>query len=157
MRHLWAAAWCFHTRDDPAAEDWVAVQALAVLAGRTRQVTGSLIAQAGQHGLAESQRTGVEACVRYLTSNKEYLRYDEALASGWPIATGVVEGACRHLIGDRLDITGSRWGVEGAEAVLRLRAVIDNGDFEAYWAFHIRREHYRVHQPRDQDRYDLIA
>jgi hypothetical protein len=157
LEYLWAAAWCFHAGGDPAAEDWVAVQALAVLAGRARQVTESLTAQAGQHGLAESQRTGVEACVRYLTNNKEYLRYDEALASGWPIATGVIEGACRHLIGDRLNITGSRWGVEGAEAVLRLRAVIDNGDFEAYWAFHIRREHYRVHQARDQDRYDLIA
>ena len=156
LEYLWAAAWCFHARDDPAAEDWVAIQALAVLAGRPQQVTEST-AQAGQHGLAESQRTGVEACVRYLTSNKEYLRYDEALASGRPIATGVVEGACRHLIGDRLDITGSRWSVEGAEAVLRLRAVIDHGDFEAYWACHIRREHYRVHQPRDQDRYDLTA
>jgi Uncharacterised protein family (UPF0236) len=157
LEYLWAAAWCFHARDDPAAEDQVAVQALAVLAGRARQVTASLTAQAAQHGLTESQRTGVEACVRYLENNKEYLRYDEALASGWPIATGVIEGACRHLIGDRLDITGSRWGVEGAEAILRLRAVIDNGDFEAYWAFHLRREHYRVHQARCQDGYDLIA
>jgi hypothetical protein len=95
--------------------------------------------------------------VRYLENNKEYLRYDQALASGWPIATGVIEGACRHLIGDRLDITGSRWGIEGAEAVLRLRAVIDNGDLEAYWAFHLRREHDRVHQARGQDGYDLIA
>lgn len=100
---------------------------------------------------------GVEACVRYLTNNMEYLRYDQALSSGWPIATGVIEGACRHLIGDRLDIAGSRWGVEGAEAILRLRAVIDNGDFEAYWAFHLRCEHDRVHQTRDQDRYGLIA
>jgi hypothetical protein len=97
LEYLWAAAWCFHARDDPAAEDWVAVQALAVLAGRARQVAESLTAQAGQRGLAESQRTGVEACVRYLTNNKEYLRYDEALTSGWPIATGVIEGACRHL------------------------------------------------------------
>jgi hypothetical protein len=95
--------------------------------------------------------------VRYLVNKEEYLRYQVALESGWPIATGVVEGACRHLIGDRLDITGSRWGVEGAEAVLRLRAVIDNGDFEAYWAFHLRREHDRVHQARHQDGYDLIA
>jgi hypothetical protein len=55
----------------------------------------------------------------------------------------------RHLIGDRLDITGSRWGLEGAEAILRLRAVIDNGDFETYWAFHLRREHDHVHQARD--------
>jgi hypothetical protein len=157
LEYLWTAAWCFHAGGDPAAEDWVAVQALAVLAGRARQVAESLTAQARQRRLAESQRTGVEACVRYLTNKEKYLRYDEALASGWPIATGVVEGACRHLIGDRLDITGSRWGVEGAEAVLRLRAVIDNGDFDAYWAFHVRREHYRIHQARYQDRYDLIA
>jgi hypothetical protein len=127
---VWAAAWCFHARDDPASEDWVAVQALAVLAGRARYVAESIAAQADACGLADDRRTGVEACVRYLTNNTEYLRYDQALASGWPIATGVVEGACRHLIGDRLAIAGSRWGVEGAEAILRLRAVIDNGDFE---------------------------
>jgi hypothetical protein len=157
LEYLWAAAWCFHARDDPAAEDWVAVQALAVLAGRARQVTSSLTAQADQHGLTESQQAGVDTCARYLDNNKEYLRYDEALASGWPIATGVIEGACRHLIGDRLHITGSRWGIEGAEAILRLRAVIDNGDFEAYWAYHLRCEHDRVHQARDQDRYDLAA
>jgi hypothetical protein len=89
LEHLWAAAWCFHARDDPAAEDWVAVQALAVLAGRARQVTGSITAQAT--GLAESQRVGVDTCARYLDNNKEYLRYDQALASGWPIATGVIE------------------------------------------------------------------
>lgn len=157
LEYLWAAAWCFHARDDPAAEDWVAAQALAVLAGRARQATASLTAQAARHGLTGSQRTGVEACVRYLTNNSEYLRYDKALAAGWPIATGVIEGAGRHLIGDRLDITGSRWGVQGAEAILRLRAVIDNGDFEAYWAFHIRREHDRVHKTRRQDGYDLTA
>lgn len=157
LEYIWAAAWSFHAKDDPAAEDWVAEKALAVLHGRAGQVAASLAAQAGEHMLTDSQRTGVDACVRYLVNKQEYLRYDVALASGWPIATGVVEGACRHLIGDRLDITGSRWSIEGAEAVLRLRAVIDNGDFEAYWAFHIRREHDRVHQARDLDRYDLIA
>jgi hypothetical protein len=99
----------------------------------------------------------VEACVRYLTNNEAYLHYDQALAAGWPIATGVIEGAARHLIGGRLDIAGSRWGIEGAEAILTLRAVIDNGDFEGYWAFHTRREHDRVHHARCQDKYDLIA
>lgn len=97
LEHLWAAAWCLHARDDPAAEDWVAVQALAVLAGRARQVTASLTAQAARHGLTDAQRAGARACVRYLTNNMEYLRYDQALASGWPIATGVIEGAARHL------------------------------------------------------------
>jgi len=70
---------------------------------------------------------------------------------------GVVEGACRHLISDRFGITGSQWGVEGAEAILRVRAVIDNRDFETYWAFHVRHEHDRVHQARRQDEYDLLA
>ena len=157
LEYLWTAAWCFHAGGDPAAEDWVGMQALAVLAGRVPAAVESITAQARRRGLTESQRTGAETCVRYLQNNKEYLRYDEALASGWPIATGVIEGACRHLIGDRLDITGSRWGVQGAEAVLRLRAVIGNGDFEAYWAFHLRREHDRVYQARSQDGYDLIA
>jgi hypothetical protein len=129
LEHLWAAAWCFHARDDPAAEDWVAARALAILAGQARQVTSSLTAQAGQRQLTESQQAGVAECARYLENNQEYLRYDEALASGWPIATGVVEGACRHLIGDRLGIAGSRWGIEGAEAILRLRAVTGNGDY----------------------------
>lgn len=87
----------------------MAVQALAVLAGRARHVAESIAAQADACGLADDRRTGVEACVRYLTNNTEYLRYDQALASGWPIATGVIEGACRHMIGDRLAITGSRW------------------------------------------------
>jgi hypothetical protein len=80
-----------------------------------------------------------------------------ALASGWPIATGVVEGACRHLIGDRFNITGSRWSIEGAEAVLRLRALEDNGDIGAYWAYHLAQEHHRVHQARYQDGYGLTA
>ncbi|MRH93477.1 ISKra4 family transposase, partial [Nocardia sp. SYP-A9097] len=68
--------------------------------------------------------------------------------NGWPIATGVIEGAARHLIADRLDIGGARWGLTGAEAILTLRAVIDNGDFDTYWAYHLTREHHRTH-PED--------
>ena len=83
-----------HTPGDPAAEDRVAVEALAVLAGRARQVTEFLAAQASQPGLAAGQRTSVQARVRYLTNNQEYLRYDEALASGWPIAAGMVGIPC---------------------------------------------------------------
>ena len=71
-----------------------------------------------------------------------------ALASGWPIATGIIEGACRHLVADRMDITGARWSVDGAEAVLKLRAVRPNEDFDAYWRHHLERERQRVHQTR---------
>jgi len=74
-----------------------------------------------------------------------YLRYDTYLAAGLPIATGVIEGACRHLVKDRMDITGARWSLQGAEAVLRLRALRSSGDFDAYWSFHEAQEFRRNH------------
>jgi len=70
---------------------------------------------------------------------------------GWPIATGVIEGACRFLVADRLDITGARWGLVGAEAVLQLRALRSNGDFDEYWTFHQAQERQRIHATRYAD------
>jgi hypothetical protein len=157
IEYLWKAAWCLHAAGDPAAEDWVATCALALLAGNVEQVAASIDAHAVAAGLSEQQRGGIDACIRYLTGHAEFLRYDQALENGWPIATGVIEGACRHLIGDRLDITGARWGLAGAEAILKLRAVISCGDFPAYWRYHLDREHQRIHQARYQDRYILTA
>ncbi|MGP4030063.1 hypothetical protein [Actinomadura sp. 3N407] len=69
----------------------------------------------------------------------------------------MVEGTARHLVGDRLEITGARWGLAGAEAVLKLRAVISNGDLDRYWTYHLDREHQRVHQARHQEEYTLTA
>ena len=150
-------AWCLHPAGDAAAEDWVAVKALAVLAGDSARAAAEITAQADAAGLTHDQRTGADACVRYLTSKDEYLRYDQALAAGWAIATGVIEGACRHLIGDRLDITGARWGLEGAEAILTLRAVISNGDFDEYWRYHLAQEHQRLYPGTAQVEYTLSA
>jgi hypothetical protein len=157
LEYIWKAAWSLHAAADPAAEDWVAVKALAVLAGHSARAAADITAETDAAGLTASQRTGADTCVRYLTSKQEYLRYDQALAAGWPIATGVIEGACRHLIGDRLDITGARWGLDGAEAILTLRAVISNGDFEEYWRFHLAREHQRLYPGTNQGQYTLGA
>ena len=157
LEYLWKAAWCLHPAGDAAAEDWVAVKALAVLAGDSARAAAEITAEADAAGLTAGQRAGADACVRYLTGKDEYLCYDQALAAGWPIATGVIEGACRHLIGDRLDITGARWGLDGAEAVLTLRAVISNGDFDDYWRFHLTREHQRLYPGTAQGQYTLGA
>jgi hypothetical protein len=150
LEYLWKAAWCLHPDADPAAEPWVATHALRILAGEADAVITALQTQAATAGLTAHQRGGVDACVGYLQAKRELLGYHTALAAGWPIATGVIEGACRHLVGDRLDITGARWGLQGAEAVLKLRALSTNGDFDAYWRFHMRQEHQRVHQARYQ-------
>lgn len=102
----WAAAWSFHPSGDPAAEDWVAVQALG-RAVRRLHAGGHLHRHPSRH----TPRRPTHRCARYLRDHEEYLRNDRALAAGWPIATGVIEGACHHLIADRLDITGARWGL----------------------------------------------
>jgi hypothetical protein len=65
----------------------------------------------------------VDTCARYLLNLKNYLLFNRYLEQGLPIATGVIEGACRHLVKDRMDVTGARWSLAGAEAVLRLRAL----------------------------------
>jgi hypothetical protein len=157
LEYIWGAAWSFHPAGDPAAEDWVAARALAVLAGDSERTAAEITARADAAGLEGSRRTGADACVRYLANKHDCLRYDQALAAGWPIATGVIEGACRHLIGDRLDIGGARWGLDGAEAVLTLRAVISNGDFEEYWRYHLEREHQRLYPGIKQGQYTLGA
>jgi hypothetical protein len=157
LEYLWKAAWSLHAAGDPAAEDWVAVKALAVLAGDSGRAAAAITAQAAAAGLTGSQRAGADTCVRYLSSKQEFLRYDQALEAGWPIATGIIEGACRHLIADRLDIGGARWGLDGAEAVLTLRAVISNGDFGEYWRFHLAREHQRLYPGTTQGQYALGA
>jgi hypothetical protein len=157
LEYLWGVAWSFHASGDPAAEDWAAVKALAVLAGDSARAAQEITAEADAAGLEGSRRTGADACARYLGNKHDFLRYDQALASGWPIATGVIEGACRHLIADRLDIGGARWGLDGAEAVLTLRAVIANGDFEEYWRFHLEREQQRLYPGVKQGQYTLGA
>ncbi|MGW2563041.1 hypothetical protein ACWCXB_28095 [Streptomyces sp. NPDC001514] len=156
LEYLWQAAWSFHDPGDPAAEDWVAIQALTVLTGGSRLTAKAIDRQARIARLTPARRHGADVCVRYLTSKEPFLQYDRALAAGWPIATGVIQGACRHLIATRLDITGARWGLGGAEALLTLRALISSGDLDAYWRFHLAHEH-QVHEDSHQDGCQLAA
>ena len=148
LEYLWAAAWCFFAEADPAAEDWVRDRALAVLEGHARAVAAGLRRRASTERLPAQKRIKADQAARYLVNKADHLDYPTALAAGWPIATGVIEGACRHLVKDRMDITGARWSAQGAEAVLKLRAVRTNNDFEAYWHYHLERERQRVHEPR---------
>jgi hypothetical protein len=148
LEYLWKAAWSFHKEGDPAAEAWVRKMATGVLAGKATKVAGAIRRAATKAGLEPLQRAGADSCAAYLTNKARFLDYPQALKQGWPIATGVIEGACRHLVKDRMDCTGARWGLDGAEAVLKLRALRSNGDFVEYWRFHVARERQRVHESR---------
>jgi hypothetical protein len=160
LEYVWKAAWSLFYTGDPAAETWVAEQATKILQGKAGQVAAGIRRRATRFGYSTNERAGADACADYLSAKKPYLGYDQALANGWPIATGVIEGAARHLVKDRMDITGARWGLPGAEAILRLRALVTNGDLDAYWAFHQQQEHHRVHWRRYQhsrQEFTLIA
>jgi hypothetical protein len=119
-----------------------------VLNGNAGQVATGIRRLATRRGLTASQRASADDAAGYLTAKAPYLDYPTALQVGWPIATGVIEGACRHLVKDRMDLTGARWGLDGAEAILKLRAVHSNGDFEQYWRYHLERERHRHHEIR---------
>jgi hypothetical protein len=157
--YLWKAAWCFCPARDPAAEDWVTAAGLDILHGRAPEVISRIEAAAA----ADPPRPGSEhaknirATVGYLTAKLPYLDYPAALANGWPIATGVIEGACRHLVADRMGITGARWGLEGAQAMLWHRAIAANGDTGTYWTWHLQQEHQRNHLSRYQDSSPALA
>jgi hypothetical protein len=153
LEYVWKAAWSFFEPGDPDAEHWVADRARKILDGEAAQVAAGIRRRATTYGYTGKEREGADASAGYLTAKKPYLDYATALAKGWPIATGVIEGACRHLVKDRMDITGARWGLTGAEAILKLRAAGANGDFDDYWAYHLDKEHERIHASR----YSLAA
>ncbi|MFD0508996.1 ISKra4 family transposase [Streptomyces chiangmaiensis] len=155
--YVWDAAHVFHKAGSTEAEAFTADRLTAILAGHAARVADELLTQADRAHLPTSRRDAVVACHRYLTGHLDQLHYDTALDKGWPIATGAIEGACRHLIADRLDITGARWGLNSAEAVLKLRAVTSNGHLDAYWTFHTTREHERLYPNPDQAEYRLTA
>ncbi|MDP9318402.1 MAG: ISKra4 family transposase [Actinomycetota bacterium] len=148
LEYLWKAAWCFHDEADPNAETWVQDKARQVLAGHATRVAAAIRRKATYHRLTGPARKAADTAAGYLTRKARYLDYPTALTRGWPIATGVIEGACRHLVKDRMDITGARWGLPGAEAILKLRALTANHDFDEYWRFHLAQERRRVHEPR---------
>ena len=145
LEYVWKAAHSFHPVGSQAAEDWVGQQALQILRGQASEVANDICYSATVHNLADKRQEAVDKCANYLRKYRPYLHYDQYLAHGLPIATGVIEGACRHLVKDRMELTGARWRLLSAEAVLKLRSLRSSGDFEEYWRFHQAQELERNH------------
>lgn len=146
MSYLWDAAWCFFEEGDTAAEEWVTEKALAILDGKAGLVAAAIRRKATMLELSSAKRKNADTCAGYLRAKAPYLDYPNALENGWPVATGIIEGACRFLVKDRLGLSGARWRLEGAEAVLKLRAIRKNGDWNEYFSFHRSQERSRVHR-----------
>jgi len=146
LEYLWRAAHALCGDATKEAEAWVQERLLSLLQGQpANKIATAMRRSARATKLSDSALAAVCSAADYLRNYGRYMRYDEALEQGLPIATGVIEGACRYLVKDRMDRGGARWTLDGAEAVLRLRALRASGDFDAYWQLHLREELRRNH------------
>ena len=151
LERLWDAAYCFHAEASREAEAFVTARLRMLLEGKVAGVISGLRQMGTKHGLKGSKARSLAVVANYLENNQDFMRYDEYLAAGYPIGSGVAEGACRHLVKDRLEQTGMRWTVEGAQAILQLRATYLNGDWEAFCAYRIGEEQRRLYQAPAQE------
>ncbi len=154
LEYVWKAARALFGGSNPKAEKWVGERLLALLSGRSGgQVAHTIRWWASRSKLDAPALAAIESACDYVANRTRtrLMNYADALRDGLPISTGVIEGACRYVVKDRMDRTGARWSLTGAEAVLRLRAVRASGDFDAYWAFHLDQEHQRNHVGRYED------
>jgi hypothetical protein len=149
IERLWKAGTAFEKEGTKQLEKWVSDRVLQILGGNSSNVAAGMRRSATKRGLDAKTRKPVDACANYLLKYRDFLRYNEYLAKGLPIATGVIEGACRHLVGRRME--PGLWSLKGAEAVLRLRALKQSGDFDEYWAYHEQQEFTRNHQEKYLD------
>jgi hypothetical protein len=147
LEYLWKAGRAL-LGEGQDSEVWVKERALKLLRNEPSAVAAGIRRSATLNQLTGTARKAADDCADYLLKNSSRMRYGDCLALGLPIATGVIEGACRHLIKDRLDLTGARWRLDRAEAVLQLRALRSSGDFDGYWTFHEQQEQVRNHRSR---------
>lgn len=150
--YLWKAANALRGETHPGRTAWVKARTLHLLQNQTLAVVDECRHLVQEPGRTTLQRKILTSVAAYLERNAPYMQYATYLALGWPIATGVIEGACRHVVKDRCELSGMRWTMDGAEALLHLRCVHANGDWDAFHAFRRRQRHqhlYAVPYPDD--------
>jgi hypothetical protein len=157
LERLWSAAYCFHAEKSQAAEAFVAERLRMLLEGKVGYVIGGLRQMGTKHQLRGSKAKTLRQAIGYLENNRAHMRYDVYLAAGYPIGSGVAEGACRHLVKDRLEQTGMRWGLAGAQAMLHVRATYLNGDWEEFLEYRIRREQHALYGAHDAEPHLAMA
>jgi len=145
---LWKAAHLFHKEGSRDAEEFVRERLLRVLQGKAAGVIRGLREMATKRGLSGASQRALAKVCHYLEQNLSRMHYDEYLAAGYPIASGAVEGACRHLVKDRMERAGMHWTIPGAQAMLDVRSIYVSGHWEEYQAYRIEREIARLYPER---------
>ncbi len=148
--YLWKLAHRFHPEGSDEAEAFVETYLRKLLEGKVRRVIGGIRQMASKRGLSKKRQEKVDQYLNYFAQRCEYMKYDEYLASGYPIGSGVVEGACRHLVKDRMEQSGMRWRIGGAQAILHLRSIYVNDDWSVFHAGRIQAEQHKLYPYRQR-------
>lgn len=146
--YLWDASYLFHSEGSDAATAFVRDRTLRILRGEVGYVIGGLRQMATKRKLSAAKRKKLTQVCNYFHRNRDRMRYDEYLAAGFPIASGVIEGACRHVVKDRMERAGMRWTIDGAQAMLDLRGTSINGQWPAFQIHRINTETRRLYPDR---------
>lgn len=145
LEYLWKAGTALYGETDPARTEWVEAQTLQLLSSHTQQVIQLLEDKADVLAPNSQAARSLRTVANYFQRNLPFMDYAEYLRQGWPIGTGVIEGTCRHLVKDRMELSGMRWTIPGAGALLALRAVNENGDWDDFHAFRRARRHRELY------------
>ena len=143
--YLWDVANSLLGETSEQRLEWVKSRTLQILSGQTEQVIAELRRIAKNKKTKVAQRKQLHKTANYFERNLPYMDYQTYLSNGYPIASGAIEGACRHFVKDRFELSGMRWLQTGAENLLRLRAVAENDDWDAYYAYRREQRQLRLY------------
>jgi hypothetical protein len=145
LQWLWKAAHCFHAEGSKEARAFVTQRLEKILLGQVGYVIGGLRQMGYKQRLKGAKLKQLEAAIGYLDRNRRFMHYDEYLAAGYPIGSGMAEGACGHVVKDRMERTGMRWRVPSAQAMLDLRAICASEQWDVFESYRIDAESTKLY------------
>jgi len=145
MERLWTLCYFFCKEGSLESVEWVRKYLTMILTGKVGYFIGAIRQIMNKRGFSPSKIKKIEKLLVYYEKRKSYMKYDEYLAKGYPIGSGVIEGTCRSLVKDRMELAGMRWSEVGAEKMLELRSIKVNGKWDKYWQYFISEEKERLY------------
>jgi hypothetical protein len=145
IEYLWKVANALYGETSTKRVMWVRERVLLMLSGGTQQIIDEFRQIANTPACRKRAKGVLLSTACYYERNLAYMRYDVYLKNGWPIGTGVIEGACRHLVKDRFELSGMRWTISGAESLLNLRSIAENDDWERFEAYRQKQRKLKVY------------
>jgi hypothetical protein len=142
---LWEVGTTLYGEKGEKRIQWVEQSLYTLLEGKVGYLIGALRQIVTKKKCKKHQVKVIEKTITYFENHRHMMAYHIYLKKGYPIATGLVEGACGSLVKDRMEHSGMRWSIKGAQAVLSQRAVMLNGDWNAFWKYYIETETVRLY------------